>query len=49
MDNNISEILKSSLDLENNLVMFEFKTPLSAGIRYEIHSFFIKKREFSDR
>ena len=34
MDNNISEIVRSSLDAGNNLVMFEFKTPLSAGIRY---------------
>ena len=33
MDNNISEIIRSSLDAENNTVMFEFKTPLSAGIR----------------
>ena len=34
MDNNISEIIRSTLDVGNNLVMFEFKTPLSAGIRY---------------
>lgn len=37
MDNNISEIVSASLDVSKNSVMFEFKTPLSAGIRYEIH------------
>ena len=35
MDNNISEIVSASLDASKNSVMFEFKTPLSAGIRYE--------------
>ena len=33
MDNNISEIVSASLDVASNSVMFEFKTPLSAGIR----------------
>lgn len=37
MDNNISEIVSASLDVSKNSVMFEFKTPLSAGIRYEFH------------
>lgn len=36
MDNNISEIVSASLDVSKNSVMFEFKTPLSAGIRYDI-------------
>ena len=36
MDNNISEIVSASLDVSKNSVMFEFKTPLSAGIRYEL-------------
>lgn len=38
MDNNISEIVSASISVPTNSVMFEFKTPLSAGIRYSLNN-----------
>jgi hypothetical protein len=45
MDQNISEMISASEVIENNSAIFEFKTPLSAGIRYDIFIMFLRTVE----